>query len=102
MDRVARIQQMLEASPEDAFLRHALALEYIKMGKDDLARALFERILSTDPSYVGSYYHLGKLLERCNDFAGAMHWYSRGMDAAKAIADTHAYNELRAAHDELL
>jgi hypothetical protein len=44
MDRVERIVQMLEKTPNDNFLRHALALEYIKLGED--TKALCRQLLS--------------------------------------------------------
>ncbi len=34
------------------------------------ARKLFEELLNREPAYVGSYYHLGKLLERNNENRG--------------------------------
>ena len=55
MDRVAQIKALLELEPEDSFLKHALALEYIKRGDDMLARTLFEEVLARDAGYVGSY-----------------------------------------------
>ena len=102
MDRVARIQEFLKANPEDSFLRHALALEYIKAGDDVGAKEIFENILEKDPGYVGSYYHLGKLLERNGETASAIIWYERGMAAAKSAGDNHAYNELRGVYDDLV
>lgn len=65
MDRIKRIMELLKISPEDNFLQHALALENIKLGQDSQARHLFEEILNRDPGYIGSYYHLCKLLEKC-------------------------------------
>ncbi len=102
MDREARIQEFLKANPEDSFLRHALALEYIKGGNDSGAREIFEGILLKDPGYVGSYYHLGKLLERNGELQVAIAWYEKGMAAAKAAGDNHAYNELRAVYEDLI
>lgn len=95
------LKQYLEATPDDAFLQHALALEYIKLGDDAGARMLFERLLEKEPGYVGSYYHLGKLLERLGHNAGAEAVYARGMDAATAAGDRHALGELRSAYEEL-
>ena len=92
----------LEKTPEDNFLQHALALEYIKTGREQEARALFEALLQRDPSYVGSYYHLAKLLERTGDTEQAVLWYERGMEAAKKAGDSHALGELRSAYEELL
>jgi Tfp pilus assembly protein PilF len=91
----------LKSSPADNFLRHALALEYIKIGNDSEAKRLFEEILTADPKYVGSYYHLAKLLERIGQNELAIQWYEKGMAAAKAAADQHSYNELQAAYEDL-
>ena len=102
MDRVARLQEFLKASPGDNFLEHALALEYVKAGNDAAARQVFETILLRDPGYVGSYYHLGKLLERVGEPAMATAWYGKGMEAAKAAGDNHALGELRAAYEDLV
>lgn len=101
MDRIARLKEFLVATPEDAFVQHALALEYIKAGDDAAARALFEDILTRDPGYVGSYYHLAKLLERSGDNEQAIAWYEKGMIAARNAGDNHALNELRMAYEEL-
>lgn len=101
MNRIARIQEMLQSNPEDQFLRHALALEWIKLGNDAEAKVLFEAILTDDPNYIGSYYHLAKLLERIGDTNAAIQWYEKGMEAAKAAKDQHAYNELQSAYEDL-
>jgi thioredoxin-like negative regulator of GroEL len=41
-NRIEKIQEYLKANPKDNFLRHALALEYIK--NDDDNAASFEQI----------------------------------------------------------
>lgn len=102
MDRIAKLQEFLKASPEDNFLRHALALEYIKMGNDAEARRLFEGILNRDPAYIGSYYHLAKLLERTGETQQAIDWYEKGMAAARNAGDAHALGELRSAYEQLI
>jgi Tfp pilus assembly protein PilF len=102
MDRIARIQEFLQANPQDNFLRHALALEYIKIGEDEKARELFEAILVASPDYIGSYYHLAKLLEKLEQPGLAIKWYEQGMAEAKKAGDNHAYNELQAAYEDLV
>jgi len=92
---------MLADQPADNFLQHALALEQIKIGNDQEARLLFEAILQRDPSYIGSYYHLAKLLERIGDEASAISVYEKGMEACKKAGDNHAFGELRGAYEEL-
>ncbi len=102
MERITRILAFLEQNPKDNFLRHALALEYIKTGKLEEARSLFEAVLTDSPDYVGSYYHLAKLLEQLQQTELAIQWYEKGMEAAKAAGDNHALNELRAAYEDLI
>jgi tetratricopeptide (TPR) repeat protein len=102
MDRVARIMELLKATPGDGFLKHALALEYIKAGNEAAARQLFESILANDPNYTGSYYHLAKLLERTGETAAAIGWYEKGLAVTKAVGDRHSYNELKAAYEGLV
>lgn len=92
---------MLAQNANDDFLQHALALELIKTGNDDEAKKLFENILNNNPGYVGSYYHLAKLLERKGDYDAAITVYKNGMDASKTAGDKHAENELRMAYEEI-
>lgn len=101
MDRIASLKKFLNDSPGDSFLQHALALEYIKLGDDNEARLLFETILKRDEGYIGSYYHLAKLLERTGDTEEATGVYEQGMIHAKTAGDKHAYNELKAAYEDL-
>lgn len=100
-DRIEKLNEYLLKTPNDSFLQHALALEYIKLGDDAKARDLFESILKREPGYIGSYYHLAKLLERINETEQAIKVYGKGMEEAKKAGDQHAYNELQAAHEEL-
>ena len=102
MNRIEKILEYLQQAPKDNFLRHALALEYIKEGLDDKAQMLFEAILQESPDYIGSYYHLGKLLERKGETQNAIGWYEKGMQAAKLAKDHHSYNELQAAYEDLV
>jgi Tfp pilus assembly protein PilF len=102
MNRIDKIKEFLQASPSDNFLRHALALEYLKTGDDIEARGLFESILTDSPDYVGSYYHLAKLLEKMEETALAIEWYEKGMAAAKKAGDNHAYSELQGAYEDLV
>jgi Tfp pilus assembly protein PilF len=101
MERIDKIKGMLVDNPADNFLQHALALEYIKLGNDGEARKLFEAILEREPGYVGSYYHLAKLLERVGETDNAISVYEKGMEETKRVGDDHAFGELRSAYEEL-
>ena len=101
MDRIDKLKEYMKTAQKDSFLQHALALEYIKVGNDEGARKLFNEILKREPTYIGSYYHLGKLLERIGDSAKALRVYKRGMEVATAANDHHSYTELQAAYEDL-
>ena len=101
MERIDKLNEFLKANPGDSFLQHALALEYIKINDDAAARQLFETLLKREPGYVGSYYHLAKLLERANDINAAIAIYEKGMEEAKKAGDKHAYNELMMSKEEI-
>ncbi len=101
MDRITKLNEFLKANPTDSFVQHALALEYIKLGNDEQARGLFEAILNREPGYIGSYYHLAKLLERNEKTDEAIKVYEKGMEETKKAGDNHAFGELRGAYEEL-
>ena len=102
MEKIEKLKSFLISSPGDSFLKHALALEYVKLGNEAEARKLFLEILEHDPSYIGSYYHLARLLERTGETENAKNWYEKGMIAARQAGDTHAYNELQAAYEDFI
>ena len=101
-DRIERINAFLKDSPNDLFLNHALALEYVKVGNEDDAKKCFEKNMATDEKYVATYYHLGKLLERSGNTDSAISIYEKGMQIAKDAGDAHSYSELQAAYDDLV
>ncbi|MGL6021886.1 MAG: tetratricopeptide repeat protein [Chitinophagaceae bacterium] len=101
MDRIKTLQTLLEKEPNDSFLLHCIALEYIKIEQYDNAQPLFEKIITTNPSYVGTYYHLAQLYERIKDLDKAKECYEQGMKVAQLQKNQHAYNELQMAYEDL-
>ncbi len=99
-ERIEKLKALLAANEADSFVQHALALEYVKLGNDAEAKELFETLLARNEKYVGSYYHLAKLLERRGKSEDAMAVYEKGMKVAKEAGDSHAYRELMAAWEE--
>jgi Tfp pilus assembly protein PilF len=102
MEKIKKLQSFLRDTPDDPFLKHALALEYIKLGNNTVARDLLIELLTADPSYIGSYYHLAQLLERAGELQIARIWYEKGMIASKNAGDLHTYSELQAAYENLI
>jgi Tfp pilus assembly protein PilF len=102
MDRTERLLEMLSQQPNDAFLQHALALEYVKQGADDQAEALFSGLLARDPGYVGSYYHLASLLVRNGRKEEALNVCETGLQACRQAGDEHAWRELNMIYEDLI
>lgn len=100
-DRVAQLRAFLQDSPDDLFLNHALALEYIKRGEVEEGERLFRKNMTQDEGYVATYYHLGKLLQTAGRRDEALAIYEEGMKQARAAKDNHSYNELQGAHEDL-
>ena len=101
MGRIEKLLEFMATTDKDSFLQHALALEYIKIGNDEEARKLFNEILLREPTYIGSYYHLGKLLERVGEYDRAIRVYDRGMEEARRAGDHHSYSELKMAMEDI-
>ena len=101
MSRIEKLLEFMKTNDKDSFLQHALALEYVKIGNDTEARKLFNEILKREPTYIGSYYHLGKLLQRVGDIERAIRVYERGMEEAKKAGDNHSYSELMMAKEDM-
>lgn len=95
--RIKELALDLKSNPEDSFIKFALALELIKVGELEKARLLFESIRSTDPDYVGVYYHLGKLYEQLHREEEALTIYKEGIQKTEQLGDQHARSELQAA-----
>jgi len=95
MDRLAQLLQFHQEDPEDPFLQFALAVEYLKLGQDTQALAFFESLIQNHPTYIGTYYHLGKLYEQLDRTEDAIAIYQRGIHIAEQIKDFHARAELQ-------
>ncbi|NNE71731.1 MAG: tetratricopeptide repeat protein [Rhodothermales bacterium] len=101
MSRIPILLGYLEADPDDAFTRFALALEYIKESDHTRALELFEGLVNDQPEYVGTYYHLAGLYRELNRGDEARATYEAGIAVASRLGDRHAESELRGALLEL-
>lgn len=97
--RLTKLLEFLESDPNDPFVLYALATEYNSSGETDLAFEYYHKLVASHPDYVGTYYHLGKLLEKNNDTAQAIVIYQKGMEAARNKRDMHAFSELQGAYN---
>jgi len=101
MSRIDQIRQFLQDSPNDSFLRYALAQELQKQGDVEAAKEAYLWLTDNQPSYVATYYHLGKLLITQGEKEAALSWFNLGIEHAKAAKELHALSELQSAKLEL-
>ena len=101
MSRIDQIRQFLQDSPNDSFLRYALAQELQKQGDIEAAKEAYLWLTENQPSYVATYYHLGKLLIALGETEAALAWFNLGIEHAKAAKELHALSELQSAKLEL-
>lgn len=94
-DRLDQLLAFYEEDPNDNFVRFALAQEYLKREDTDRALGLFEELVDTDPDYVGTYYHLGKLYEKLDRTDDAIQTYKDGIAVARKQRDTKNLSELQ-------
>lgn len=94
INRLEKLLEFAAQEPNDAFLKYALATEYLRLQNTDKALEYYQNLTQNHPDYVGTYYHLGKLLETLNQKHEALQIYQRGMDTARKKKDQHALNEL--------
>jgi len=97
MSRLDTLLAFLEEDPSDAFTRFALAQEYARSGDTEAALRHYETLRREQPSYVGTYYHLGKLLDSLGRKDEACSVYREGIAEATRARDLHARAELQTA-----
>lgn len=96
-DRLAQLQKLLEAEPNDPFLLYGAALEHKKVGDADKAIEYLDRTLVADAGYCYAYYQKAQILEESGDEEAAIGVYKEGIAAAERAGDAHAKDELAAA-----
>ncbi len=96
--RLQKLLAFFEKEPSDPFLKYALATEYLNQNDPVTALRYFEDLVANHESYVGTYYHLGKLYEALGRKDEAIKTYQKGMEMARAARDQHALSELQSVY----
>jgi tetratricopeptide (TPR) repeat protein len=97
--RLAKLFEFLESDPKDSFLLYAIATEYNAQADQQNALKYYLQLVAEHPSYVGTYYHLGKLYEQLGQAEQAISIYQQGMAVAKEKREMHAFSELQGAYN---
>ncbi len=96
-DRLEYLRQLEKNSPDDAFVKYAMALEFVKREQNQDAHDVFKLLAEKFSDYVATYYQFGKLLENMNRANEAIAIYKTGITMATKSNDHHAANELKQA-----
>lgn len=97
MNRLDILKQMEAKQPDDAFVKYAIATEYISQGNDAEALPYFTLLVYRFPDYLPTYLHLGMLYERLEKLSEATEAYKQGIEVAKKAGDKKALGELNEA-----
>jgi len=97
--RLNKLLAFLTTSPDDPFILYALATEYNTLNDTEQAFYYYLKLVDEHPSYVGTYYHLGKLYQKEQQQEKAIAIYQLGMQRAREKGDRHAFSELQGAYN---
>jgi len=100
-DRRTALLAMLEADPNDAFARYALAMEHAGMGDVESAIRELMDLRQRTPEYIPAWHQLGVMYERTGDIEKARETYTEGISLAQRTGDTHAAGEMQESLDAL-
>ena len=70
-ERMLKLKQMLEKSPDDTFLLYAMGMEQKKSGDAPAAIQSFDQVIQRDWGYCYAYHQKGLVLESTGDIDGA-------------------------------
>lgn len=101
MSRREKLEKMLLGQPDDTFLHYAMAMEWLKEGKPDLALERLDRVLALDPGYLGAYFQKANTLAGEGRLGEARETLEVGIATARQKSDGHAADEMQALMDSL-
>ncbi len=96
-ERLKKLMEWEAQKPDDAFLKFALAQEYVSAGNDSEALKYYTVLLENFPDYLPSYYQAGQLFERADNPEKAAAIYEKGKVVAQSSGDTKTLRELNEA-----
>jgi len=98
--RIELLQAFVNEDPSDPFNAYALALEYLKTNTEK-AIELFVRLTLDHPTYLPTYYQLGKLYQQVGQDKKAIAVFDSGIGLAITHKDLKTLQELRSARNEI-
>ena len=99
--RLAQLQEFLLTTPDDPFLKYAIATEFVSA--EEFAQALlwFKRTHSEHPDYLPTYYQYGKLLYETGNEELSKNILEEGIELAKVADNRKTWSELKEMYEDL-
>ena len=94
MTRREQLESMLADSPEDTFLRYALAMELENEGENERSLVLHRGLIEDDPPYVPSFFMSGQQLADLERTEEAVEILKQGVEQAGLQGNDHAKAEM--------
>lgn len=92
--RREKIVAMLQAEPQDIFLRYALAMEMEKAGEFSSALELHLQLTQGSSPHVASFFRSAQILADQGQYAAAREFLRDGIEAARNSGDLHSAAEM--------
>ena len=101
MSRREQLETMLADSPDDIFLRYALAMELENEEEHERSLELHRGLMNDTPPYVPSFFMSGQQLANLDRIDEARQTLEQGITHAKDQGDLHAVAEMQSFLDSL-
>lgn len=93
-DRLAQLESLHRAEPDDPFLTYGIALEHMKAERFDDAISWFDQTLGLDSKYCYAYFQKAKALSELGQDDDAIRVLDEGIATAAEAGDAKAQGEL--------
>ncbi len=96
-ERIFFLKNAISENPEEAFYKHALAMEYIETQKNE-AEKLLTAVLEKHPEYLPSYYLAANLYFNLGKIQEAERTFEKGIALALEQKNEKAIRELKGSY----
>ena len=94
MSRREQLEAMLAETPQDTFLRYALAMELDSDEEHERSLELHRSLIADEPPYAPSFFMSGQQLVRLDRVEEARDLLTQGIAVANTQGDLHAAGEM--------
>lgn len=94
MSRLAQLEKLHAADPNDPDVAYMIAHEHAKTGNTPAALHWFDTCLKLNPSYHYAYFHKARSQQAAADLDGAVKTLRAGLELAQRDGNGKAANEI--------